>query len=58
MEVNESITTSHRGEKICSHTIFFKLEVVEYAEEHSMNAAALKLKVDRHSVRDWKEKDE
>ena len=58
MEVNESITTSHRGENIRSYTISFKLEVVEYAEEHSMNDAALKLKVDRHSVRDWKEKDE
>ena len=53
MEVHESTPTSHRGERVCSYTINFKLEVIEYAELHT---AALKYHVDHHCVRDWKKK--
>ena len=56
MEGDEPATTSHKGEKISSYTISFKLEVVEFAENKSITAAALKYKVDRHSIRDWKKK--
>ena len=54
MEVDEPATTSHKGEKVRSYTISFKLQVIEYAENHSIAAAAQKYKVDRHSIRDWK----
>ena len=56
MEVDEPATTSHKGEKVRSYTISFKLQVIEYAENHSIAAAAQKYKVDRHSIRDWKKK--
>ena len=56
MEVDEPATTSHKGEKVRSYTISFKLQVTEYAENHSIAAAAQKYKVDRHSIRDWKKK--
>ena len=56
MEIDEPAKTSHKGEKIKSYTISFKLEVVEFAENRSITAAAQKYNVDRHSVRDWKKK--
>ena len=34
----EGATTSHKGEKISSYTISFKLEVVEFAEDKSITA--------------------
>ena len=56
MELEEPATTCHKGEKISSYTIKFKLEVVEFAENKSIGAAAVKYKVDRHCIRDWKKK--
>ena len=56
MELEEPATTSHKGEKISSYTIKFKLEVVEFAENKSIGTAAVKYKIDRHSIRDWKKK--
>ena len=56
MEINEPAKKYHKGEKIRSYTISFKLEVVEFAENRSITAAAQKYNVDRHSVRDWKKK--
>ena len=52
----EEPTTSHKGERVNSYTIKFKLEVIEFAENKSIGAAAVKYKVDRHSIRDWKRK--
>ena len=56
MEIDEPAKTCHEGEKIRSYTISFKLEVVEFAENRSITAAAQKSNVYRHSVRDWKKK--
>ena len=42
--------------KIRSYIISFKVEVVEFAEDRSITAAAQKYNVDCHSVRDWKNK--
>ena len=56
MEIDEPAKTSYKGEKIRSYTISFKLEVIEFAENRSITAAAQKYNVDRHSVRDWKKK--
>ena len=50
-------TSSHKGEKVRSYIISFKLEVVDFAEKKSISAAALKCKLDDwHSIRDWKQK--
>ena len=48
MLVDKPATTSHKGEKVRSYTISFKLQVIEYAENHSIAAAA--------SICDWKKK--
>ena len=56
MVIGETVKTSHKGEKIRSYTISFKLEVVEFAENHSITAAAQKYNVHRHSARDRKKK--
>ena len=56
IEIDEPAKTCHKGEKIRSYTISFKLEVVEFAENRSITAAAQKYNVDRRSVRDWKKK--
>ena len=56
MEIDEPAKTSHKGQKIRSYAISFKLEVVEFAENRSITAAAQKYNVGRHSVLDWKKK--
>ena len=45
-----------KGQKIRSCAISFKLEVVEFAENRSITAAAQKYNVGGHSVLDWKKK--
>ena len=52
----EQVITSHKGEKLRSYRISFKFEVAEFAEKKSISAAALKYKLDRHSIRYWKKK--
>ena len=47
---------SHKGEKVCSYTVAFKLEVVRYAEQSSNHAAGRRYNVSRSSVRDWRKK--
>ena len=49
-------STSHKGEKLCSDTTDFKLEVVRFAELNGNRAAERKYKVDRKSVREWRGK--
>ena len=46
-------STSHKGEKVNSYSIDFKLEVIRYAASNSNHAAAKKYKVDRNSIRKW-----
>ena len=48
--------TSHKSGKIRRHSINFKLEVIKFAEENSIDAAERKFNINRHSVRDWKKK--
>eukprot|EP00794_Sanderia_malayensis_P013386 gene13386-14759_t len=49
--------TSHKGKKMRSYTIGFKLEVVDYAKVNLNQAAATKFNVDRTSVREWRKKE-
>ena len=64
MEVSSTSTgktsfdiSSHKGKKIQSYTIGFKLEVVEYAKMNTNQGAATKLSVDRTSVCEWRRKE-
>ena len=43
---------SHKGQKIRSYTLDFKLKAVEYAENNSTNAAANKFNIDRKRIRE------
>lgn len=45
---------SHKGMKLKSYSIEFKLEVVECAEQKSIHAAERLYKVDRKSIRSWR----
>ena len=47
---------SHKGEKVHSYSVEFKLEVIRYAASRSNHAAAKKYKVDWNSIRKWREK--
>ena len=44
---------SLKGEKRRSFSMVFKADAAKYAKENSINAAALKFKVDRKRVREW-----
>jgi len=52
--VLKSNSTSHKGMKLKSYSIEFKLEVVEFAERKSLHAAEREYKVDRKSIRTWR----
>lgn len=52
----ELTSSSHKGEKVRSYSIDFKLEVIRYAEMNSNHAASKKYKIDRNSIRDWRKK--
>ena len=46
--------TSHKGEKIKSYTMKFKLDVVTYAKEHSNHLAGNRFKLASKRVREWR----
>ena len=54
MDELNSKATSHKGEKVRSYSICYKLEAADYAKELSNHAAANTYKVDPHSIRDWR----
>ena len=54
----EHAKTFHKEKNVRSYKISFKLEVVEFTEKKSILAAALKYKLDWHSVRDCNERKE
>ena len=56
MYVEEMTSTSHRGEKMWSYSVEFNLEAVKLAQDNSVHEAARKFKVNRHNIRDWKNK--
>ena len=49
-------STSHRGEKIKSYSIEFKLTAIDYANLNSNRAASRKYGVDEKRIREWKKK--
>ena len=56
MYVEEMTSTSHKGEKIWSYSVEFKLEAVKLAQDNSIHTEARKFKVNRHNICDWKNK--
>jgi len=51
-ETNE-VAMSHKGKKISSYTLKFKLEAIAYAELNSINSASKKFNVERKRIREW-----
>ena len=51
-------STSHKGEKIKSYTVDFKLEAIAFAKSCNNKAAAQKCNVAPKTVRDWIRKEE
>lgn len=45
--------TSHKGSKIKSYTMSFKLTVAKFAKENSIHSASSKFNLDRKRVREW-----
>ena len=58
MMEEDSQATSHKGEKVRSYPLQFKLNAISYAVIHGNHAAERKLKVDRKRIREWREKKE
>ena len=44
---------SHKGSKIKSYTMSFKVNVATFSGRNSINSASLKFNVDRKRVREW-----
>ena len=51
-------TQSHKGERIKSYTLRFKLEAVMYVEVHHNRSAGRKFNVDVRRIREWRKKKE
>lgn len=58
MEDADVKSTSHKGGKIKSYSLQFKLDAVKFAELHSNRAASKKLNVDEKRIREWRKKHE
>ena len=56
-ESNE-VTMSHKGKRISSYTLKYKLEAIAYAENNSIDIASKKFNVERKRIRKWKSKKE
>ena len=50
-ETNE-VAMSHKGKKISSYTLKFKLEVIAYAKLNSINSASKKFNVEKKRTRE------
>ena len=51
-ETNE-VAMSHKGKKVSSYTLKFKLEAIAFAELNSINSASKKFNVERKRIREW-----
>ena len=56
-ESNE-VAMSHKGKKISSYSLKFKLEAIAYAENNSINSSSKKFNVERKRIREWKSQKE
>ena len=56
--VEEGQVTSHKGQKIKSYSLQFKLSGISFATAHGNHAAEKKFNVDRKRIREWREKKE
>ena len=52
-ESNE-VTMSHKGKRISSYKLKYKLEAIAYAENNSIDSASKKFNVERKRIREWK----
>ena len=48
----------HKGKKVSSYTLKYKLEAIAYAENNNISSASKKFNVDRKHIREWKDKKE
>ena len=57
---SNKVTMSHKGKRISSCTLKYKLEAIAiaYAENSSINSASKEFNVERKSIREWKSKKE
>ncbi|XP_072048128.1 uncharacterized protein [Amphiura filiformis] len=56
-EINKG-SSSHKGQRLKSYTIEFKLQAVDYAKDHSVAATAKAFGVDNKQVRYWRQQEE
>lgn len=56
--MDEGPGSSHKGKKIKSYTVGFKLKVVQYAKDTNNHKAARTFDVDRKRVIEWRKKEE
>ena len=55
---DEDVLSSHKGKKVRSFTVSFKLRAIAHAEVHDNRSAAGKYDVDERRVREWRAKKE
>ena len=55
---DEDVSSSHKGKKVRSFTVSFKLRAIAHAEVHGNRSAARKYDVDESRVREWRAKKE
>ena len=55
---SNKVTMSHKGKRISSYTLKYKLEALAYVENNSINSASKKFNVERKHIIEWKSKKE
>ena len=55
---SNEVAMLHKGKKVSSYTLKYKLEAIAYAENNNISSASKKFNVDRKRIREWKDKKE
>jgi hypothetical protein len=58
MEKRDGESTSHKGKRLHSYDLAFKLKVITYAKDHGNSKAAKYFNVDRKRVREWRQNED
>ena len=53
---DEDVSASHKGKKVRSFAVSFKLRAIAHAEVHGNRSATRKYDVDERHVREWRAK--
>ena len=53
-EIETNVVMSHKGKRILSYSLNYKLKAIAYAESNSNSSARKKINVDKKRITEWR----